>query len=73
MHIRYGLNFFSFLIWLGMVFDHKNHELKLKKLEKREKFLSDLPEEKNISSQYIKSKDLTWCSWNIDTVEQFSL
>lgn len=33
-------------------------------------FHSDLPEEKIISSQYIKSKDLTWCSWNIDSVKQ---
>lgn len=44
----------------------------LKKVRNKSKvhlgFHSDLPEEKNISSQYIKSKELTWCSWNIDTV-----
>lgn len=47
-----------------MVLDHKNHEQKLKKVRNNSEvhlgFLSDLPEEKNISSQYIKSKDLTW-------------
>lgn len=61
MHIRYGLHFFSLLIRLDMVLYHKNHEQKFKKVRNKSEvhlgFLSDLPEEKNISSQYIKSKD----------------
>lgn len=51
---------------LGMVFDHTNHERKLKQVRNKSEvhlgFLSDLPKEKSISSQYIKSKDLTCCS-----------